>query len=153
MEQAKTKTPEQRAGLEKFMRGALLAALLAIVLNNLYSIIFKAVAEKVVIQSVSALSITLVTGGAVLLGGFIYFILSRMTRYATTVFVIGGSLATLATISSSFMPATPPAKILHPGDYILYSIPMHLIAALCCLWIIPLVVRRRRKRWKSELHG
>ncbi|MFW5774805.1 MAG: DUF6069 family protein [Chitinivibrionales bacterium] len=153
MEERKRKTPEQRAGLGKYMIGAALASIVAVVLNNLYHIVYTAATGIEGPQTINAVSISIVTVVAILFGGLVYFVLSRMTRYATVLFVIGGLLAAAATTSASFMPFTPPAKALYPAQYVLLAAPMHFIAGLCCVWIIPSIVRLRKKRWRSELHG
>lgn len=153
MEEKKRKTPEQRAGLAKYMTGAVLASIIAVILNIAYYFAYSAATASPPPPTITPLSVILVTLVAVLFGGFAYFILSRMTGYATIIFVIGGLLLAGATTSTSFMPYIPPAKALYPREYVLLAAPMHFIAALCSVWIIPIIVRRRKKRWRSELHG
>lgn len=131
---------EERVSLMQFVTGAVLAGIVIAILNNVYHLIYTSVSgvksSVINVGSVTAFSLIPVFAGA-----FIYYALSRFTRYSTFLFITGALLFTFISLAEPLSPTLPDGSP-KPEGFVALTVPMHLIAGILTVIIIPRFVRK-----------
>jgi len=96
------------------------------------------VPEIINIGSVTASSIL-----GLLVGGFVYFVLHRLTKKGTFIFIIAGVVFTFLSLMGPINMTELSDGNSAPEGFALLTIPMHLIAGLASVIITPKWVNRK----------
>lgn len=129
-----------RPGIRKFVKAGLIAALSAAVLNNLYNLIYTAITGIDVSAIVNVASITMASLVPILAGTLVYFVLTRVTAKADIIFIIGAAALTMLSLTGPLSPTLPDGSAT-PSGFAALTIPMHFIAGLACILVLPRVSR------------
>ena len=132
-----TATPTNQAPnvqVSRALTGGLAAGVVSSIIGNLYHALYVSVTGNT-FPELSLFSITLASLIPSVLGGFVYYALTRVTRYARTIFtVLGLTLAILSIIPQFLQPLYP--------SFGWVIAPLHLIAGLTAVVLIPRLARR-----------
>ncbi len=126
-----SKTTQWQQPVSRFLLGGLAGGLAGAIVSNIYNLIYTAITGN----SYPELQIFTITMAGVvpgLIGGLVFYALTRNSRRPVTLFwIIGLAFAVLSIIPNFVAPPDPA-----PG-FAAAASPMHLIVGLACLLIIP----------------
>jgi phosphotransferase system glucose/maltose/N-acetylglucosamine-specific IIC component len=134
---------QTKPGIKTFLAGALIAGVIGAILNNVYGLLYTSLTGVSVPHIIHAGSITMASILPVLIGGLVYFALSRFTAKATLIFVIIGIVFTLISFISPLQPQLPDGTPA-PEGFAGLTLPMHIISGVVALWILPRYVHKRK---------
>lgn len=127
--------------LWKYSIAGVLAGLIAGIANNIWILIYPYVAGMDAPPGVDAMSVSVFSFLPMLLAGFFYYFISmKDASRGTKVFIALGVLAFLASLYGPFNPDQMGAFFQTgevPSGFALFTIPMHIIAALTALVFMP----------------
>ena len=127
---------QSKPGFPKFVKAGFIAALSAAVLSNIYNLIYTAITGIDVSAVVNIASITMASFVPILAGTLVYFALTRVTAKADMIFIIGAGTLTLVSLMAPLQPTLPDGSAT-PSGFAALTIPMHLIAGLACILVLP----------------
>jgi hypothetical protein len=132
---------QTRPGIKIFLTGALIAGIISALLNNLYSVIYTAVTGFSIREVIHVGSVTGASVIPALIGGLIYFGLSRITPKATLIFIVLGIAFTLFSFMGPFQPQLPDGTPT-PEGFVGLTLPMHLISGGVILYVLTQYVQK-----------
>ncbi|MES2620641.1 MAG: DUF6069 family protein [Bacteroidota bacterium] len=122
--------------LKQALKGATIAAVVAIILNELWDlagVIFLGFENPTSDFQVRIILSTLIP---ILIAGGLYFLFEKYTSMGTLIFQVVTLTLALISLYSSFITTWPDGTVVSP-DFPVLSIPMHLIAGLSAAFLIP----------------
>lgn len=122
------------------MKAGFVAALLAAALNNIYNLIYTAITGIDVSDVVNIVSVTMASFVPILAGTLVYFVLTRVTAKADIIFMIGAAALILLSLIPP-LSSTLPDGSATPSGFAALTIPMHFIAGLACILVLPRMSR------------
>jgi len=128
--------------ITRFVLGGLIAGIAAAVVNNIYHMIYSSATGISIPQYVNVGS---VTGGSVILllvASIAYFVLSRFTAKAKLIFVAGTLILTVVSFAAP-LGSTLPDGTPTPEGFAGITLPMHIIAGLAAVVLIPRFADKR----------
>ena len=131
---------QSRPGISQFVKAGFTAALSAAVLNNIYNLIYTVITGIDVSDVVNIASITMASFIPILLGTLIYFVLVRVTVKADIIFISGAAALTILSLMGPLSPTLPDGSAT-PTGFAALTIPMHFIAGLACILVLPRISR------------
>jgi Family of unknown function (DUF6069) len=120
-----------------YLLAGLIAGVVGAVIANIYFLIFSAVTGYSYAE-LNIFSVTLASIIPSVIGGLVYFGLTKVTDNATAIFVALGLVFGIGSTIPSFIAPVNPA----PG-FAAATAPLHVIVALSAVILIPLIVRNR----------
>ena len=120
----------------KFVKAGFIAALSAAALSNIYNLIYTAITGIDVSAVVNIASITMASFATILAGTLVYFGLTRVTAKADMIFIIGAAALTILSLMAPLSPTLPDGSAT-PSGFAALTIPMHFIAGLACILVLP----------------
>ena len=120
----------------KFVKAGFIAALSAAALSNIYNLIYTAITGIDVSAVVNIASITMASFATILAGTLVYFVLTRVTAKADMIFIIGAAALTILSLMAPLSPTLPDGSAT-PSGFAALTIPMHFIAGLACILVLP----------------
>ncbi len=127
---------QSKPGFPRFVKAGFIAALSAAALNNIYNLIYTAITGIDVSAVVNIASITMASLVPILAGTLVYFGLTRVTAKADMIFMIGAGALTLVSLMAPLQPTLPDGSAT-PSGFVALTIPMHFIAGLACILVLP----------------
>lgn len=124
----------------KFVKAGFIAALSAAALSNIYNLIYTAITGIDVSAVVNIASITMASFATILAGTLVYFGLTRVTAKADMIFIIGAAALTILSVMAPLSPTLPDGSAT-PSGFAALTIPMHFIAGLACILVLPRMSR------------
>jgi hypothetical protein len=128
-------------GIKTFLTGALISGIIGAILNNVYALFYSSATGFSLPEVINVVSITMASILPVLVGGLLYFGLSRFTPKATLIFIMAGILFTLVSLAGPMQPqladGTPT-----PEGFAGLTIPMHIISGAVALLVLPRYVTK-----------
>ncbi len=122
--------------ISKFLIGGIMAGVVALILNNLWFVIYESLTDYAKFEELNVFSISLMSVLPVLVGALVYYGLTRFVpQMATRVFVVGGLLFGLLSLGGPFNPDMA-------EGFAGAAAPMHIIGALACVLLVPYFVNR-----------
>ncbi len=131
---------QSKPGIANFVKAGFIAALSAAVLNNIYNLTYTAITGIDVSAVVNIASITMASFVTILAGTLVYFVLTRVTAKADMIFIIGAVALTLLSLMGPLSPTLPDGSAT-PSGFAALTIPMHFIAGLACILVLPRMSR------------
>lgn len=119
-----------------YLLGGLVAGIVGALVCNIYYGLFESIAEET-FEELNLVSITLTTVGASLVGSLVYFWMHRKITGANTLFAVAGLLFGLLSLVPPTMSPPNPSE-----NFMAAAAPMHVLAAISCVIIVPLFVER-----------
>lgn len=138
-------TTDSRPGFMRYLLAGIFAGLIIAVINNFYSFVYSAVTG---VSMPDVIHFGSVAGASVVpavIGGLIYYGLSKVTARATLIFMIGAGLFALASCYGPLQDQLPDGRQV-PAGWVGLTLPMHLIAGLVAVVFIPVYVHRGKIR-------
>lgn len=120
-----------------------MAGVISAVLNNIYSMIYTSVTSIDVSEIINFVSVTGASIVPTIVGTLCYFGLSRVTKKATLIYVIAGSLLAVGSCAGAFGDTLADGTAT-PEGFTALTVPMHLIAGLTAILIVPWWVNRTK---------
>ena len=127
-------------GIREFVKAGLIAALSAAVLNNLYNLIYTVITGIDVSAVVNIASVTTASFIPILVGTLVYFVLTKVTARADMIFIGGAAALTILSLMGPLSPTLPDGSATPPG-FAALTIPMHFVAGLACILVLPRISR------------
>lgn len=121
-----------------YLLGGFIAGIVGTILCNMYLVIFESITEESY-EELNFVSISLVTIITSLIGSLVYLWMHKKIRGASTLFVVVGLLVAFVSLVPTVI--APPD---FADNFINAVAPMHILAALSCVIIVPLFVERSR---------
>ena len=131
---------QSKPGFPKFVKAGFMAALSAAALSNIYNLIYTAITGIDVSAVVNVESITMASLVPILAGTLVYFVLTRVTAKADIIFIIGAAALTMLSLMGPLSPTLPDGSAT-PSGFAALTIPMHFIAGLACILVLPRISR------------
>ena len=133
--------PPSRPPLSKFIIGGLISGVVSTVLNNFYGFGYTALTGFRIPEVINVVSITSASMITTFVGALIYFALSRFTEMANLFFMVGGIVFALLSFVVPFSPTLPNGAPT-PAGFAGLTAPMHLMAGIACVVLVPLFVHK-----------
>jgi len=133
------------------MRYTLIAGIIAVIVNNTYRVIFEAVSGYSMHQWINVATVTAASFAPIFLAGIFFFILGRYFISPRTIFVVVVVLWTIASLYGPFASQLPDGSAT-PPLFTWLTFPMHIVAGLLTIIIIPLAARGTRDT-EAELNS
>jgi hypothetical protein len=127
-------TRQANVQISSALLAGLIAGIASAVINNLYHALYVSATGNT-FPELSLISIALVSLIPSVLGGLVYYALTRFTPRARLVFTVLGLAFAVLTIAPQFV------QPLHPGFGWAIA-PLHLIAGVSAVLLIPRLARR-----------
>ena len=138
-----TKNGQQKPLISRFLLGGLIAGVAAAILNNIWLLVYPLTTGNEVPEIINIGSVTTSSILGLLVGGFVYFLLHRLTKKGTFIFISAGVVFTFLSIMGPINMTELPDGNAAPEGFTLLTIPMHLIAGLASVIITPKWVNRK----------
>tara|TARA_B110000046_G_C12983945_1_gene394706 strand:- start:162 stop:587 length:426 start_codon:yes stop_codon:yes gene_type:complete len=138
-----TKNGQQKPLISRFLLGGLIAGVAAAILNNIWLLVYPLTTGNEVPEIINIGSVTASSILGLLVGGFVYFLLHRLTKKGTFIFISAGVVFTFLSIMGPINMTELPDGNAAPEGFTLLTIPMHLIAGLASVIITPKWVNRK----------
>ena len=138
-----TKNGQQKPLISRFLLGGLIAGVAATILNNIWLLVYPLTTGNEVPEIINIGSVTASSILGLLVGGFVYFLLHRLTQKGTFIFISAGVVFTFLSLMGPINMTELPDGNAAPEGFTLLTIPMHLIAGLASVIITPKWVNRK----------
>ncbi|MDF9797099.1 cytochrome bd-type quinol oxidase subunit 2 [Catalinimonas alkaloidigena] len=129
-----------------------IAALIAIVLNNIYHLSYTEITGVSVVEVINVASVSIVTFVTLMLASLVYYALDRNTNKATTIFIVLAIFLTICSMGTMAIPIFPNRDEVPEGFYGL-SLPMHFIAGIVAAVVIPAYIAYKEGKAKEHEHA
>ncbi len=126
----------KRVSLKNALVAGLLAGIVIAVLNNLYNLFCASALDISVPGVIHAGSVTMASVMPALLAGAFYYLLARFTRWPARIFTVVVVAFTLFSLGGPLQPVLPDGTPA-PAGFVTLTLPMHLIAGVVMLAVIP----------------
>lgn len=130
----------QKPPTGKILLRALIAAVAAVIINNLYSVIYTVITGFSIPEVINPLSITVLTAAPVLLGGVVYWVASRFNvKVANVGLAVGTVIFFLVFSIPSFGETirTPTTTMEAPDGFAGLSFGLHFAGPILLLALVP----------------
>ena len=138
-----TKNGQQKPLIGRSLLGGLIAGVAASILNNIWLLVYPLITGNEVPEIINIGSVTTSSILGLLVGGFVYFVLHRLTKKGTFIFITAGVVFTFLSLMGPINMTELPDGNSAPEGFALLTIPMHLIAGLASVIITPKWVNRK----------
>ncbi|KRO68088.1 MAG: hypothetical protein ABR88_03195 [Cryomorphaceae bacterium BACL7 MAG-120322-bin74] len=113
------------------------------ILNNVWLLVYPLTTGNEVPEIINIGSVTASSILGLFIGGFVYFVLHRLTKKGTFIFITAGVVFTFLSLMGPINMTDLPDGNSAPEGFALLTIPMHLIAGLAAIIITPKWVNRK----------
>ncbi|MGQ0600207.1 MAG: hypothetical protein ACT4QE_00765 [Anaerolineales bacterium] len=136
-----------QTNIVKFLTSALIAGVIAAVINNTYSLVYTAITGNS-ITLVGPIGITIASILPILIGGLGYSIVARFVpARATLIFTVGTLVLAALSLSAVFGSQLPDGSTA-PAWFAALTAPMHIIAGVVCAFGLPRFVNQSVVSWR-----
>ncbi|MEK6480059.1 hypothetical protein WJR50_21130 [Catalinimonas sp. 4WD22] len=137
--------------IKTYLAAGGVAALIAIILNNIYHLSYSAITGVKVETVINILTVSVATLIPLLLASLVYYALDKNTNKGTTIFIVLAIFLTIVSMGTMAVPVFPDRDAVPDGFYGL-SLPMHFIAGGVAAAVIPAYVAYKEKQAQAKEH-
>ena len=134
---------QQKPQIVRSLLGGLIAGVASAILNNVWLLVYPLTTGNEVPEIINIGSVTASSILGLFIGGFVYFVLHRLTKKGAFIFITAGVVFTFLSLMGPINMTDLPDGNSAPEGFALLTIPMHLIAGLAAIIITPKWVNRK----------
>lgn len=121
---------------QRVIRFTGIAMLVAVILNNVWMILYQTISENAFPDVIHFGSVTGASALPIAFAGLFFFLLAKYFGRGKLIFIILASIFMLASLFGPMAPELPDGRIM-PQGFAALTVPMHLVAGLSAILFIP----------------
>jgi hypothetical protein len=130
------KRDERKIPFLRFLSAGIIAGGGAALFNNLYNSVYTSVTMFSIPEIINPISILFASVIPLVVAAIVFFGLTKYSSKAYLIFAVGTALFSLLSIIGPLGTQLPDGRLI-PAGFAALTIPMHFIAGLCAVVIIP----------------